>query len=102
MQVELHPEASLELHAAHAWLENEGQGLGDALADSVAETIQRIRRFPYLGPAVGISGVSAEIRQVLIPRFQYLVVYRVGPDLLQVVAIAHTRRRPGYWRDRLH
>ena len=33
--------------------------------------------------------------------FPYRIVYFVEDDLLTVVAVAHSKRRPGYWRDRV-
>jgi hypothetical protein len=33
-------------------------------------------------------------------RFPYLVVYREVSTGLQVIAVAHGRRRPGYWKNR--
>lgn len=101
MRVEFHPEANLELIAAHAWLEGEGLGLGDALAESVEEVLRRLRRFPFSGPPVRLSGVPADVRQMVVRRFLYVVIYRVRGEALQVLAVAHTRRRPGYWRKRL-
>lgn len=34
-------------------------------------------------------------------RFPYIVVYRVTERHIEIIAIAHGRRRPGYWADRL-
>lgn len=33
--------------------------------------------------------------------FPYLVIYKETPTLTKVIAVAHTSRRPGYWRRRL-
>jgi hypothetical protein len=33
-------------------------------------------------------------------RFPYLIVFREGMEGIEIVAVAHGRRRPGYWRDR--
>ena len=33
--------------------------------------------------------------------FPYRILYFVEEDLLTVVAVAHSKRRPGYWRDRV-
>jgi len=37
-----------------------------------------------------------------LPRFPYIVFYVVDDEEVEVVAVAHGRRRPGYWlpRDR--
>lgn len=40
-------------------------------------------------------------RRYLLRRFPFVVVYRVTQSRIEVVAVAHGRRRPGYWKDRL-
>jgi plasmid stabilization system protein ParE len=40
-------------------------------------------------------------RRALLQRFPYGVIYRVVGDEIQILAIAHTRQRPGYWIERL-
>ena len=39
-------------------------------------------------------------RRFLFRRFPYLLVYRVLAEQVQVIAVAHGRRRPGYWEHR--
>jgi toxin ParE1/3/4 len=43
----------------------------------------------------------AGTRRALLRRYPYLVVFRELPDCIQVFAIAHGSRRPGYWFRRL-
>jgi toxin ParE1/3/4 len=38
---------------------------------------------------------------LLIKRFPYQLIYRVEADTITVYAVAHLKRKPGYWRDRL-
>lgn len=40
-------------------------------------------------------------RRFPLRRFPYYLVYRIDPTRVVVLAIAHARRRPGYWKDRL-
>jgi plasmid stabilization system protein ParE len=44
--------------------------------------------------------VDDEHWQCPLKRFPFRIVYRVLVDRILVVAIAHTSRRPGYWKDR--
>lgn len=44
---------------------------------------------------------SPDLRFVKLRSFPYLVLYRVGPDRVEIIAVAHAKRRPGYWEDRL-
>ena len=39
-------------------------------------------------------------RRFMLPNFPFSIVYRVQQDAVEVVAVAHHRRRPGYWRGR--
>ena len=40
------------------------------------------------------------LRWLLLPRFPYALIVDVRPERRLVVAVAHLRRRPGYWRAR--
>ena len=40
-------------------------------------------------------------RECPVRRFPFRIVYRVAENRVLVVAIAHAKRRPGYWRDRI-
>ncbi|HEX7700715.1 MAG TPA: hypothetical protein VF403_08340, partial [Kofleriaceae bacterium] len=42
-----------------------------------------------------------EIRRAKVRRHPYLVVYAILPAQLVVLAIAHTSKHPGYWRERI-
>ena len=39
-------------------------------------------------------------RRFPLRRFPYSVVYRINGEELRVIALAHQRRRPGYWSGR--
>jgi plasmid stabilization system protein ParE len=39
-------------------------------------------------------------RRLPLRRFPYALIYRVDSDAVRIVAVAHRRRRPNYWRPR--
>jgi hypothetical protein len=43
----------------------------------------------------------AGTRRVQIQRCPFSIIYRIQPEQLIVVAVAHHRRRPGYWQGRV-
>lgn len=91
--------ASSELEEAVRWYEAQVVGLGRDLRISVAETLGRILRLPQAGsPLAAVGGRT--LRRRLVPRFPFEIVYYVDGQDLVVVAVAHMRRRPGYWRER--
>jgi plasmid stabilization system protein ParE len=44
----------------------------------------------------------AGTRRCILKKFPYLLVFIEYPDHVFVCAVAHAKRRPGYWRRRLH
>ena len=89
--------ASDELAAAVRWYENQRPGLGAHFYDSVAEATDVILAHPEAGSSVSADGLT---RRVLVPGFPYQVVYRIRLDEIVIVAVAHLKRRPAYWRGR--
>lgn len=88
-----HP-ASAEFADAVRWYEQKRTGLGGEFFDAVTTTIESIRSRPEIGTAAGRT------RSWLLSRFPYRVIYRVRREDIYIVAIAHTSRRPGYWKNR--
>ena len=89
--------ASLELAEAVRWHKVRRPGWGGRLFDTVARTLALIESHPEIGsPRRG----RLPARQLKVRGFPYVVAYRVRPNDLYVVAIAHTSRRPGYWKER--
>jgi plasmid stabilization system protein ParE len=90
-----HPTALRELDEAVAFYDAESAGLGAAFIDEVERALQHIQRFPDAAPLV-----RGGIRRKVIAAFPYAVLYSTGSDVVVVLALAHQRRRPFYWRDR--
>lgn len=82
-------EAALFYEAAHV-------GLGNVFLDDVEHAIESVREWPEAGMAVADG-----FRRMLVRRFPFSIVYIVEPDGILVVALAHQRRSPDYWKKRL-
>jgi plasmid stabilization system protein ParE len=95
-QVEFHEAASLEFEAAFAWYFERSKRAAFRFALEVERAIATIADAPERFPA-GISNT----RRFLLQRFPFAVVYRELPYVIQVLAVAHGRRRPGYWKMRV-
>jgi hypothetical protein len=89
--------ASLELTEAVRWYESKRAGLGGELVDEFSESIARLTRDPESGTPIS---ADQKTRRLLLARFPYQVVYRLRPSVIVVVALAHLKRRPGYWKHR--
>jgi toxin ParE1/3/4 len=94
-EVEFLPPAGEEFVFAAKYYEAEESGLGEAFIEEVERAAMRIAAFPEHG-----SSHLAGTRRIVLARFPYSVVYREEAGVLLVVAVAHHRQRPGYWRHR--
>lgn len=101
LEVSYHREATAELRADVSWYEDRGAGLGDRLEASIDLAIDAVLDSPESGPVCPGWGSIPVVRSRRVPDFPYRLVYLLLPDELVVVAIAHEKRKPGYWRDRV-
>ena len=97
MIYEFHPEAEQEFIEAAAYYERNVTGLGERFGNEVRYAIERLLEYPDLG-----SPIDADLRRLMLTRFPYFLIYSFTTDLLRIVAVAHARRRPGYWRSRVN
>ncbi len=95
MNVKFHPSAREELRAARPWYEERSRLTALAFAEEIAAAIQRISEAPARYPRT-----KHGTRRFLLRRFPFSVIYRTGADEVEVVAVAHHKRRPGYWSER--
>ncbi len=96
----LSPEAEVEMEAASLWYERQFKGLGAEFLTAVDQVLARIADYPHTGSPVPRLA-DETIRRMLLHRFPYHIVYMEFPDRYQILALAHDRRRPFYWRDRV-
>lgn len=91
------PAAARELAADVRYYDEHYAGRGQRFAGAVEQTLALITELPRAFPVL----YEPDIRSAKVARFPYRVVDVVVGSNIDVVAIAHAKRRPGYWRDRL-
>ena len=99
--VQFAPEVPDELAEAALWYEARRQGLGTEFLSEVETVLPLIRRRPRSFPLLRDVDPMLEIRWALLPRFPYALVFLVREEELRVLAVAHAKRRPGYWLSRV-
>ena len=62
------------------------------VSDAIREAVQSPRRWP---------GYLYGTRRFVLHRFPFSIIYLDEPDGVTIVAVAHNKRRPGYWKRRL-
>ena len=90
------PAARAEFEEAIAYLDSEADGLGERLISEVERGAKTIELYPNIG-----ERVSTHVRRYVLRSLPYHIFYVSGPDGPLIVAVAHQRRRPSYWRNRV-
>jgi plasmid stabilization system protein ParE len=92
----IHPAATAEAEKATRWYRERSARSAAQFVEEVNHALDRILAAPQRWPA-GPSGT----RKFLLHRFPYAVIYRELLSAIQVLAVAHGHRRPGYWKTRI-
>jgi plasmid stabilization system protein ParE len=93
--VEFHPAARGELIQSAQYYQAQSPGLGRRFALAVRDAVHRIQEFPLL-----YAVLEDDVRRCRVLRFPYGVVYRAKPERIEVLAVMHLHRQPGYWKSR--
>ena len=91
----LHPEAEAEALEAAAYIKADDVIQGDLLIKALEDAITWARRQPLI-----FRCFDGEFRRVRVGKFRYSLVFRVADEEIQVLAVMHTSRKPGYWKER--
>ncbi len=95
MDIRFHPKARAELLSAARYYESKVPHLGEDFLNEIERVCQLLQQRPQIGTRY-LHGTY----RILTPRFPFAVVYRVaGSWRIEVIAVAHQRRRPGYWKE---
>jgi plasmid stabilization system protein ParE len=91
-------EAQLELRAAAHWYSEQENGLGEDFVAEVDRTLELVaegaQRYPVWRP-------DRPYRRALVRRFPYVLFFTNEADSVRVLAVAHQKRKPGYWLRRV-
>jgi toxin ParE1/3/4 len=98
IRVHFHRAASAEAEAAVRWYNERVPGLGDDFRAELFAAVEWIADGPEVWP---ISADDTRARRYLLSRFPYSIVYVVANDRVTIAAVAHARRKPGYWLRRV-
>jgi plasmid stabilization system protein ParE len=85
---------------AGRYYEERLEHLGIEFFDAVDATIDHILELPRAGMLVPRMPADLLVRRRAGTRFPYHVVYLDTGTDIRILAIAHDRRKPGYWTDR--
>lgn len=95
MRIAFHAAANGEAEEVADYYDRQLPGLGAEFYHELGTILDLLSLNPWMG--VSYFG---PYRRVLMQRFPFAVYYEVANDRIRVVAVAHQRRMPGYWKGR--
>jgi plasmid stabilization system protein ParE len=94
-RIELLAPASTEIEEAFEWYLDRSVRAAHGFLREIDTGLSLIAQNPGLW-----SPYEAGTRRYLLSKYPYSIIYRVQGELIQVIAVAHHKRRPEYWRER--
>ncbi len=92
-----HPRVASDLSEAIAWYEDRSTGLGGRFRATVDARFDDILDAPDLFPR---AFDDADFRFVRVPKFPYLILYRMQANTISVLGVFHSAGDPAKWRQR--
>ncbi|MEM7674010.1 MAG: type II toxin-antitoxin system RelE/ParE family toxin, partial [Verrucomicrobiota bacterium] len=94
-KIELISEAQVDLLGAVEYYEDQVEGLGLDFEQEIRSALRIIQQSPEMWPKR-----HQDVRWYRVERFPYVIHYKLMNDCIKVIAVAHTSRRPDYWKKR--
>lgn len=95
MRIKFHPHARAELRVARSWYYERSPLSALVFAQTVQNALSRIKEAPNSFPLADHG-----TRKFILQRFPFNIFYLTRETEIVVVAMAHEKRRPGYWSSR--
>ncbi|HBC85847.1 MAG TPA: plasmid stabilization protein [Lentisphaeria bacterium] len=94
--VKFHPQSQIELFEAAQYYENQQKDLGKRFLLSLQDSILSIQINPLV-----YQLADDNFRKCRVSKFPYGIVFREGKYSIEIIAVIHLKRRPGYWKKRI-
>jgi plasmid stabilization system protein ParE len=96
VEVNFHEAASAEFEAAFDWYYLRSEFVASKFVEEVSHAIAMISDGPKRW-----RKSTRDTRRFVLERFPFAIYFRELPSGVQVLAVAHGHRKPGYWKNRL-
>jgi plasmid stabilization system protein ParE len=90
------PEAEQEMFEAALYYQSQAPRLGVDFLSEVERAVKSIAKSPNTWPVI-----ESGLRRRLVKRFPFGILYRIESEEIVIIAVAHLRRKPCYWKDRI-
>jgi plasmid stabilization system protein ParE len=95
LKIQFHESAAEEMETALAWYETRSPKAADRLFQELTGLLDQIAGSPQT-----FAFTESGHRRAVLRRYPFIVIFVERPKYIYVLAVAHAKRRPGYWRNR--
>ena len=99
-KLKFHPSARIELVEAIAYHERQRPGYGAKFESELDSVVERIVQLPQSGASLAGYPQELNIQAFHLATFRYSLIVANTAGEQTVYAVAHQRKRPGYWKTR--
>ena len=92
----IHTQAQEEINEAFDWYLRRNPQAAEAFLTEIGSSLQQIQSHPQLYPPF-----TKNTRRRVMTRFPFSVFFQEKDEVILIVAVAHAKRRAGYWRKRI-
>ncbi len=93
--IEITAEAEQEISEVVQWYAAQDRQAAEVFKTIVFESVDIISQSPLSWAQVSDDGV----RRFVLPRYPYKLFFAVMGNTVKILAVAHNRRTPDYWRN---
>ena len=91
----IHAAASAEAEAALEWYSARSAFAAFAFLLELNHAVTSVSETPQRWPRH-----EKNIRKYVFPKFPFVLYYQLTEQKIQIIAVAHSKRRPDYWKNR--
>ena len=91
-----HPDAEAEFVASFQWYYDRNPDAADAFEIELDSALNLIAKNPGTWPQY-----LHQTQKFVLRHYPFNLVFRNSSERIEIIAVAHQRRKPGYWKDRL-
>ena len=95
-RLRIHSQAQEEINEAFDWYFKRSPEAAEAFLTEIGVSLAQIDAHPQLYPPY-----TKNTRRRVLAGFPYSVIFQEKDEIILIVAVAHAKRRPGYWRKRI-
>jgi hypothetical protein len=78
------------------FLKNQSDNLDQLFLNEIKACFQKIQANPER-----YQIIEQNIHKLVVTRFPFNIIYEIYPEEIVIIAFAHQKRKPDYWKERL-